>query len=318
MDQMALVGLAALRGRAASRSRPRLRADRLEPARRDRHGERRGDGEIVLAAGTRSATRAASMRDPTTGRLAVSTPGDLYAVGDGGIQWVDPATMTADPAGFFVTEDQLGGNITDFVVLSSTKAYAIVQRPGPAERASSSSIRRTRAARDGSSRARRTCGHRARAGRHAVARRPVAAGLRAPASSIPRSTTFVTAKPIDVGLPPSRSGSSHESRARRLDVLLVAARAWADPFADAVVAATVGIGRGRRRASERARAARTAPARSRARCTRSRSGSAARHRRVHRTTRSSTAGPDFTSSRTVPPLGHRHRAAVRGAGHGFR
>ena len=38
------------------------------------------------------------------------------------------ATANSRPAGFFVTEEQLGGNITDFVVLSPTKAYAIVQR----------------------------------------------------------------------------------------------------------------------------------------------------------------------------------------------
>ena len=85
-------------------------------------------GEIVLAGRNAFGDASGVVRDPTTGRLAVSTPGDLYTVGDGGIQWVDPETMTADPAGFFVTEDQLGGNITDFVVLSSTKAYAIVQR----------------------------------------------------------------------------------------------------------------------------------------------------------------------------------------------
>jgi hypothetical protein len=66
-------------------------------------------------------------REPGGTRLAVSTPGDIYTVGDGGIQWIDPATLTADPAGFFVTEDDLGGNVTDFVLVSASKAYAVVQ-----------------------------------------------------------------------------------------------------------------------------------------------------------------------------------------------
>jgi hypothetical protein len=66
-------------------------------------------------------------REPGGTRLAISTPGDIYTVGDGGIQWLDTDTMTVDPAGFFVTEDDLGGNVTDFVLVSATKAYAIVQ-----------------------------------------------------------------------------------------------------------------------------------------------------------------------------------------------
>jgi hypothetical protein len=65
--------------------------------------------------------------EPGGSRLAISTPGDIYTVGDGGIQWIDPETMTADPAGFFVTEDDLGGNVTDFVLVSASKAYAVVQ-----------------------------------------------------------------------------------------------------------------------------------------------------------------------------------------------
>ncbi len=65
--------------------------------------------------------------EPGGTRLAISTPGDIYTVGDGGIQWIDPDTLTADPAGFFVTEDDLGGNVTDFVLVSASKAYAVVQ-----------------------------------------------------------------------------------------------------------------------------------------------------------------------------------------------
>ena len=67
------------------------------------------------------------VREPGGTRLAISTPGDIYAVGDGGIQWVDSDTLATDPNGFFVTEDDLDGNVTDFVLVSATKAYAIVQ-----------------------------------------------------------------------------------------------------------------------------------------------------------------------------------------------
>jgi hypothetical protein len=86
-------------------------------------------GEPIVLAGRNAFGDASGIgRDPVTGRLAISTSGDLYTVGDGGIQWVDPEALVADPAGFFATEDQLGGNVTDFVIVSPTKAYAIVQR----------------------------------------------------------------------------------------------------------------------------------------------------------------------------------------------
>jgi len=64
------------------------------------------------------------VREPGTGKLVVNEPGDLRRVGDGGLERVDPFTLTAE--GFFVTENDLGGNITDFVLVSPTKAYAIV------------------------------------------------------------------------------------------------------------------------------------------------------------------------------------------------
>jgi hypothetical protein len=85
-------------------------------------------GEPIRLFGTNAFGDASGLaREPGGRRLAISTPGDIYAVGDGGIQWLDPDTLTADPAGFFVTEDELGGNVTDFVLVSAVKAYAIVQ-----------------------------------------------------------------------------------------------------------------------------------------------------------------------------------------------
>jgi hypothetical protein len=66
------------------------------------------------------------VHEPGTGFLVLSTPGNIYRVGDGGLERVDPYTLTAEGR-FFVTEDALGGNILDFVLLSSTKGYAITQ-----------------------------------------------------------------------------------------------------------------------------------------------------------------------------------------------
>jgi hypothetical protein len=66
------------------------------------------------------------VHEPGTGFLVLSTPGNIYRVGDGGLDRVDPYTLT-DEGRFFVTEDALGGNILDFVLLSSSKGYAITQ-----------------------------------------------------------------------------------------------------------------------------------------------------------------------------------------------
>jgi hypothetical protein len=52
----------------------------------------------------------------------------LFNVMDGGIERVDLATGQAE--GFFVTEADLGGDVTDFVLVSEHVAYAIVSRPG--------------------------------------------------------------------------------------------------------------------------------------------------------------------------------------------
>jgi hypothetical protein len=65
-------------------------------------------------------------REPGTGWLVLATPGDIYRVGDGGLVRVDPYTLTAEDR-FYVTEDALGGNILDFVLVSPTKGYAITQ-----------------------------------------------------------------------------------------------------------------------------------------------------------------------------------------------
>jgi hypothetical protein len=58
--------------------------------------------------------------------LAISMPGDLYTIGDGGLGWFDPATLAPAPT-FFLDETAVDGNITDFVLLGPTRGYAIVQ-----------------------------------------------------------------------------------------------------------------------------------------------------------------------------------------------
>ena len=63
-------------------------------------------------------------REPGSGKLVVNEAGDIQRTGDGGLERVDPFTLTAE--GFFVGESDLGGNITDFVLVSPTKGYAIV------------------------------------------------------------------------------------------------------------------------------------------------------------------------------------------------
>jgi len=80
---------------------------------------------VVELTGTNAFGDASGLvREPGTGKLVVSEPGDLNRLGDGGLERVDPFTLTAE--GFFVTEDDLHGNITDLVLVSPTKAYAIV------------------------------------------------------------------------------------------------------------------------------------------------------------------------------------------------
>jgi DNA-binding beta-propeller fold protein YncE len=81
---------------------------------------------IVLHGANAFGDASGIVHEPGTGRLVLATPGDIYRVGDGGLERVDPDTLTAE-GGFFVTEDALGGNILDFVLVSSTKGYAITQ-----------------------------------------------------------------------------------------------------------------------------------------------------------------------------------------------
>jgi len=80
---------------------------------------------VVLLTGENAFGDASGIgREPGTGKLVVAEVGNIYRTGDGGLERVDPFTLTAE--GFFITEDDLGGNVTDFVLVSPTKAYAVL------------------------------------------------------------------------------------------------------------------------------------------------------------------------------------------------
>jgi DNA-binding beta-propeller fold protein YncE len=58
------------------------------------------------------------------GRLVLGEVGSFGVIGDGGIELVDPVTMRA--TAFLMTEEELGGNLTDFVLVGEREGYAIV------------------------------------------------------------------------------------------------------------------------------------------------------------------------------------------------
>jgi DNA-binding beta-propeller fold protein YncE len=51
----------------------------------------------------------------------------MFGVNDGGLERVDLATGT--PAGFFITEAAIGGDVTDFVLVAEHLGYALVSGP---------------------------------------------------------------------------------------------------------------------------------------------------------------------------------------------
>lgn len=61
--------------------------------------------------------------DRDTGEILVAEAGSFSAL-DGGIERIDPAAGVAE--GFFVREETLGGNVTDFVVVDAGRGYAVL------------------------------------------------------------------------------------------------------------------------------------------------------------------------------------------------
>ena len=124
MDQMALVG-----ARLFVSLEHLDRTRRFAPAGRSRLAvvDTASDavtGVIELSGENAFSETSGIAREPETGKLLVAQAGNIFRVGDGGIERVDPEALVAE--GFFVTEDALGGSITDFVVASPTRGFAVV------------------------------------------------------------------------------------------------------------------------------------------------------------------------------------------------
>ena len=81
-------------------------------------------GTVTLSGGNAFGETAGLVHEPRTGKLVVAEAGNIFRTGDGGLERVDPFALRAE--GFFVTENDLGGNVTDFVLVSQTKGYAVV------------------------------------------------------------------------------------------------------------------------------------------------------------------------------------------------
>jgi len=81
-------------------------------------------GTIELVGRNSLADSSGLQREPGTGKLLVPQAGNVFRTGDGGIERVDPEGLVSE--GFVVTEDVLGGTVTDFVLASPRKGYAIV------------------------------------------------------------------------------------------------------------------------------------------------------------------------------------------------
>ncbi|TMA39262.1 MAG: hypothetical protein E6J79_03905 [Deltaproteobacteria bacterium] len=81
-------------------------------------------GTVELSGGNAFGESAGLVHEPRTGKLVVAEAGSIFRTGDGGLERIDPFALRAE--GFFVTEDDLGGNVTDFVLVSPTKGYAVV------------------------------------------------------------------------------------------------------------------------------------------------------------------------------------------------
>lgn len=80
-------------------------------------------GTIDLT-GTNPFTESAGLAPDADGKLVLNEVGELGRLDDGGIERVDLASGRAE--GFFVTEQDLGGNVTDVVSIDAHHAYAIL------------------------------------------------------------------------------------------------------------------------------------------------------------------------------------------------
>ncbi len=126
MDQMAVVGdrLYVALQRLDINSILRLPAGNGAVAVIDITTDRLLGGIELSGANPFAATKGLTVRD---GVLWIAQAGE-FGVLDGGIERIDLTDGSA--GGFVVTEAELGGDVTDFVLVSDRLAYAIVNRPG--------------------------------------------------------------------------------------------------------------------------------------------------------------------------------------------
>jgi len=79
----------------------------------------------IRLAGTNPFTESQGLTvDAASGDIFTSSVGSFGTIGDGGIERID--TRTNRSAGFLVTENDLGANITDFVLIDAHQAYALL------------------------------------------------------------------------------------------------------------------------------------------------------------------------------------------------
>ncbi len=81
-------------------------------------------GSVPLTGTNPFAESAGLAPDPLTGTILLTEVGEFGRADDGGVERFDPATRTV--SGFLVTEQDLGGNVTDVVLVDADRAYAIV------------------------------------------------------------------------------------------------------------------------------------------------------------------------------------------------
>jgi DNA-binding beta-propeller fold protein YncE len=81
-------------------------------------------GTVTLSGANAFGDASGIVREPGSGKLLLAEAGNILRTGDGGIERVDPFALRSE--GFVITEDELGGSVTDFVLVSPTRGYAVV------------------------------------------------------------------------------------------------------------------------------------------------------------------------------------------------
>lgn len=78
----------------------------------------------IVLAGKNPFTGGQGLMFDGDGNIVVNDVGSFGDLADGGIERIDPRTLTS--LGFLMTETELGGNLTDFVLVDERTGYAVV------------------------------------------------------------------------------------------------------------------------------------------------------------------------------------------------